>query len=112
MGTNRLLEIVALVAAAAILIVILFAPPVVGLADSGDFAKVTRLFDLDTPAPENDDRWFKYIFLDYKFDPKWHWWSGFATSEMLLTAAAVGINRLVARPGMFDLRVMGAVHAA
>src|SRR5581483_237855 len=112
MATNRLFEVLTVTAAAVIMIVILFVPPAVGLADGGDFPKVTRAFDMDAVAPENDDRWFKYIFLDYKFDPNWHWWGGFPTSEMLLLMAAIGINRFVAKPGMFDLRVIGAVHAA
>jgi hypothetical protein len=112
MAKNRLFEALALTAAAAIMIVILFVPPAVGLADDGDFPKVTRAFDFDAVAPQNDDRWFRYIFLDYKFDPEWHWWGGFPTSEMLLVAAALPVNRLIARPGMFDLRAMGIVHAA
>jgi hypothetical protein len=107
----RLSEVMVLAAAAAILIFILFVPPPVGLADGGDFNKVTRAFSFDAAAPDNDDRWFRYIFLDYRFDPSWHWWGGFPTSEMLLVIAALGLNRFVANPGMFDLRVMGAVHA-
>jgi hypothetical protein len=109
---SRLSEALALAAAAVILVAILFISPPVGLADGGDFNKVTRLFNFDAAAPDNDDRWFKYAFLDYKFDPAWHWWSGFPSSEMLLVAPALGINRLVSRPGAFDLRAIGAVHAA
>src|SRR5262252_2840604 len=111
MSTHRLPEALALAAAAAILIVSLFIPPAVGLADGGDFNKVTRAFNFDAAAPENDDRWYKYIFLDYRFDPTWHWWAGMPSSEMLLVIAALGLNRFVAKPGMFDLRVMGLVHA-
>src|ERR1051325_8550832 len=87
---SHLPEALALAAAAAILIFILFVPPPVGLADGGDFNKVTRAFDFDAAAPDNDDRWYKYIFLDYKFDPAWHWWSGLPTSEMLLVIPALG----------------------
>ncbi len=112
MAYPRLSEALALTAAAAILIGILFVPPPVGLADGGDFSKVTRAFDFDAVAPEDDDRWFKYIFLDYQFKPEWHWWGGFPTSEMLLVIVGLGLNKIVSKPGMFDLRVMGAVHAA
>jgi hypothetical protein len=112
MACDRLCAALALSAAAAILIFILFVPPPVGLADGGDFSKVTRVFDFDASAPDNDDRWFKYVFFTYKFDPALHWWGGFPSSEMLLVIAALGLNRLVTKPGMFDLRVMGAVHAS
>jgi hypothetical protein len=112
MAHARLPEALALTAAAAILIAILFVPPPVGLADGGDFSKVTRAFDFDAVAPDDDDRWYKYIFLDYQFKPEWHWWGGFPTSEMLLVIAGLGLNKIVSKPGMFDLRVMGAVHAA
>lgn len=105
-------EALAFTAAAAILIFILFVPPPVGIADDGDFNAITRAFDFDVNAPVNDDRWYRYIFLDYRFNQKWHWWSGFPSSEMLLVIPALGINRLVSRPGTFDLRVMGAVHAS
>jgi hypothetical protein len=109
---TRLPEVLALAAAAGILIAILFVPPAVGLADDGDFSKVTRLFDFDVAAPENDDRWFRYVFLDYKFDSAWHWWGSLPTSEMLLVLPALALNRVVAKPGMFDLRMMGVVHGA
>src|SRR5215831_13451014 len=112
MAFLRLSEALALAAVAAILIFILFVPPSVGLADDGDFNRVTRAFSFDAAAPDNDDRWYKYVFLDYRFDPAWHWWGGFPTSEMLLVIAALGLNGFVAEPGMFDLRVMGAVHVA
>jgi len=84
----------------------------VGYADSGDFAKITRLFDFDVDAPDNDDRWFKYVFLRYRFNPEWHWYSELPSSEMLLVAPAVALNRLISPAGFFDLRCMGAVHAA
>src|SRR4051812_12766021 len=95
------LEVLVLAAAAAIMAYILFVPPPVGLSDDGDFPKVTRQFDFDAVAPENNDRWYKYVFFDYRFDPAWHWSSGFPTSEMPLVAAALGLNRLVTRPPMF-----------
>ena len=107
---SRLPEALALAAAAVIVAVILFVPPAVGLADDGDFSKVTRLFDFDAAAPENDDRWFRYVFLDYRFDPAWHWWGSLPTSEMLLVVPALALNRVVAKHGMFDLRVMGVIH--
>src|SRR6476469_9117942 len=107
----RRAEFLVVGAAAAVLATILFVPPPVGMADDGDFNKVTRAFDFDANAPDNDDRWYKFIFLDYKFDPAWHWWSGFPSSEMLLVIPALAMNRLVSKPGTVDLRVMGVVHA-
>jgi len=112
MIATRLPEALAVAAAAAILIFILFVPPPVGMADDGDFNAITRAFDFDANVPVDDDRWYKYIVLDYKIDQRLHWWSEFPSSEMLLVIPALVINRLVSRPGAFDLRVIGLVHAA
>src|SRR5437588_8825045 len=110
MASIRLPEALALAAAAGILIFIVFVPPAVGLADDGDFSRVTRAFDFDAVAPDDNDRCFRYVFFDFRFDPAWHWWGGLPTSEMLLVIPALGLNRFIAKPGMFDLRAMGAVH--
>jgi len=86
-------------------------PPIVGLADQGDFARIIGPFGYG-PAEKSPDLKFMYVVRRYVPDrtfryPEWEQ----PTSEYLFTSAAVTLNRLVSRSGEFDLTVMGAVHA-
>ena len=100
-GTSTFLAI------AVALVYQILVPPVVGLANNGDFAKVTGHFDLDWP--KQDD--FKYIVAMCPFGPAGHWDSGFRTSAVLLASSAMTLNRVVTKVPFFDLRCIGAVHA-
>jgi hypothetical protein len=95
-------------AAGTILFYQLIVPPVVGLADNGDFPKVIGRFDL---AARSDHR---YAFIDtvYEFHPDKHWVSGFYSLEIALTYPALWLNSLVSKDGNFDLRCIGVVHGA
>jgi hypothetical protein len=99
-----------LLPAAAILAHQLFFRPIVGLADNGDYSRVTdhlRVAPVVDVAPE--DRYFRYVFRRFR--------TGASTgrrnvsSEILLAAVAFGASRPLSAPGTFDLRWMGAVHA-
>ena len=97
-----------LVAAAAILTYQLIVPPVVGLADNGDFAKVTGRFNLYAPV----HRVYEWIDTVYQIRPDKHWVSDNYSSEILLLPPALGLNAVVSKSGDFDLRCMGIVHGA
>ena len=86
-------------------------PPVVGLADNGDSAKIIGKFNLGAPDDSND-RFFRFIYVRYTAAPANHWDGGFRSSETLLFSAARWANRLVSKDGSFDLRCMGIIHAA
>jgi hypothetical protein len=87
----------------------LFAPPIVGLADNADFGKVIGPFGL--AGFEANER--RFVQLRYEFGSDRAWLdSPFRSAERALVWIAVGLNRLVSRDGTFDIRVMGAVHAA
>src|SRR5690348_7134189 len=99
-----------LAAATAILIYQLFIPPVVGLADQGDFVRTVRRFGY---APEHGDR-LRYIYVEPKYvrdpaarQPLWEQ----ANSEYLFTGAAVLLNLAISKDGALDIRVIGFVHA-
>lgn len=102
----------ALAIATAILAFQVLVPPAIGLADNGDFAKTTGRFNLYPPVENLRDSAFRYINLRYDFRPDSHIESGFHSSEILLIRTALLLNGVVSRPGVFDLRVMGVVHAA
>ena len=92
----------------------LFFRPIVGLADNGDYARVTDHLRLasELPAPEvagPDDRYFLYVVRRFRNAPSVGRRN--VSSEILLGA----VGRLAAIPfsprGKFDLRWMGAAHA-
>jgi hypothetical protein len=99
-------------AAALILALQLFVPPIVGLSDQGDFARVIGRFgyareDRSTPLSAG------YVARKYVRDPN-------ARSpgleqpgpEYIFVGAALLLNKLVSRDGKLDIEVMGLVHAA
>lgn len=91
---------------AAILGVQLFAPPVIGLSNNGDFSKIMGLFNLG--APRGDE--YAYVNLKYRFDHHYHWKAGYYSSETLLAAAPISLKRNFSKDRSFDLRWMGFVH--
>ncbi len=95
-------------AAAAILCYQLILPPVVGLADNGDFGKVIGRFDLHGKVYRPGH----FIDTVYEFDPERRWVSEFYSTEILLTFPALVLNSLLSKDGTFDLRLMGIVHGA
>src|SRR5713101_7595368 len=104
----RRIEQVALLASAGILGYQLFLPPVVGLANNADFGKILAIFNLGAPWEDEN----KYAPLKYTFDRKYYYESGFYSSELLLVAPAIGLHKLFLKNTPFDLRLIGAIHAA
>ncbi len=86
----------------------IFAPPVVGLANNGDFGKVIGVFDLTGPR-EDENGWAD---TRYEFNPERHYWAEFYSSEHLVLAAAIAVNTVFSKDGYFDVRAIGLIHAA
>ena len=109
---RRLIGWIALAAAVGIVVFQVIVPPPIGLADNGDFDKITRKFGLratyDPSAPPGSP----YIHLQYPFDPENYWRSGFHSSETLLVQVAVRLNRLITGDGTLDIRWIGVLHAS
>ncbi|MGH9593211.1 MAG: hypothetical protein ACRD5L_08975 [Bryobacteraceae bacterium] len=97
-------------AAAAILGYQLFVPPIIGLADQGDFRRTIGKFGY---GPEHGGS-LNIAWVERKYVPSQNFrsrpWEQ-VSSEYLFTGAAVLLDRLVSRDGNFDLVVMGFVHA-
>lgn len=85
--------------------------PAIGLADNGDFAKVTGKFSLCAQIDE-PDAFFRYATTQYVFDSKCHWDPGFKTAEAGLVWIAVAADRLLSPDRSFDIRLVGLVHCA
>jgi hypothetical protein len=100
-----------LACAAAIVFYQVLIPPIVGLADQGDFARMIGRFGYG-PEDKSPDLKFMFVVRKYVPDPKFRYpdWEQF-NSEYLFTASAVALNRLVSKDGGLDISLMGLVHA-
>lgn len=101
----------AIVALLAILLVFqLLVPPIVGLADTGDFDRLWRWFGIDSAVADPDQRYFRHLIREWRIDPAKAESSGFVSTDLLFVAASVQLNALLSDPGVYDLRALGAVR--
>ena len=99
-------EFVLLVLCVAILTAQLFVPPLIGLADNGDFAKVLGRVGLSKSAGGN----FQYFVSDYPHAASWNtkvWYAETAPAWL-----AVRLQTLASGTRDFDIRNLAAIHAA
>ena len=108
---TRIIAWIGLAVAVGILVFQVLVPPVIGLADNGDFGKISLKFSLRVPYNPGALPGSPYINLRWEFDPESHWKSGFHSAETLVVNVAVQLNRLINGDDYFDLRCLGAVHA-
>jgi len=103
----RLPSAIIIVSAVGVICCQLMLPPVVGLANNGDFGKVLGSFGLGAP------REHEHIFADtkYNFDPRYFYKAGFSSSEFILVVPALALGAMLSRDGRFDLRYMGFIHS-
>ncbi len=109
-------ELIVLIVVASILTVTLLLPPIVGLADNGDFYKMMSKFGLEHNAQARADRYFAYVDPIYVADPQGAarhqlvWGKTLISSEILFLAAAVWINDLFYPDRVFHIQALGLVH--
>jgi hypothetical protein len=106
------LEGLVVAAIAAALVWQLFLPPLIGLADQGDFSRIMGRFDIGHLSDKFYDRYFAYFESKYRIDKTEHWDPGFVSSQSLLVAIALRINSLFSKRGIFDIRFLALVLAA
>jgi hypothetical protein len=88
----------------------LFVPHFIGIANNGDFGKVTGW--LSMAAPDGGASNFIYFQPDYVVSAKYHWQSSFYSSETVLAWVATRLSGSTGEGNYFDIRAMGAVHCA
>ena len=109
MDRRRKLAWMVIAVAAAVLSYQLFIPPIVGLADQGDFARIIGTFGY---APEDRSATIAFVAPKYVPDPaarKPEWEQ--PSSEYLFVACAILLNKIISPDGKLDIVVIGAVHA-
>jgi hypothetical protein len=85
-------------------------PPILGLANNGDFPKLLGRHSLG-PVESEDTGTFAYVIQHYEINPKYFWESLHVSSERIPLAVAVQLFRWSGQQ-VFDIRIMGAIHAA
>jgi hypothetical protein len=100
-----------LAAAAAILTWQLFVPPIVGLADQGDFARMIGRFGYG-PADKSEPYYIAFVPRKFVRDPSFRV-PGLERpeSEDLFVGFAVLLNKVISHDGTLDIEVIGLVHA-
>jgi len=108
--TKELFVILAL--AGALLTWQLFIPPIIGLADQGDFMRVLGPLGY-APVPKGPEHKYWYVTRTYIQDPSYREprWEQI-TSEMIPARIAVAVNHLFGNPNTFDITIFGLTHAA
>lgn len=94
-------------AAAAVIAVMLFAPPFLGMADDGSFSRVANPAGIYHLDDSSSNLYFNYYDRDYlELAP-----SGFYPSSLsLFVFAARALDSAFTRDSLFDLRFLGAIY--
>lgn len=95
----------------AILLAQLVVPPIVGMADNGDFPRIMGRFSIGYAPGRPHQNYFTYSTVKFVVDPANHWAGGFLSSELLLTLLAFMASRAAGERGVFDIRFVGVTHA-
>src|SRR5579872_3381686 len=87
----------------------LFVPPVIGIADQGDFRRMIGRFGYRAEQAGLQTLFVapKYVRDSGTRVPEWEQFS----SEYGFVIAAIGLNRIVSKDGKLDIEVMGLIHA-
>lgn len=102
---------IAVAVAAAIMVYLLWVPPVIGVADNGDFNRV-----MGAAGIAYADQQESYAARYFGFAHQYYKYGGFSTggyvsTHVLLVTLAGGIGRLI-DSRLFDIRVLGALYIA
>ena len=88
----------------------LFVPPSIGLANNGDFGKMTGRFSLGPGTFDTSDE-YKYVTSRWVYNRSFYWLSDNRSSELIPITAAVLTGWWFSNH-IFDIRILGAIHAS
>jgi len=102
--------VVAVVFAATLVGWQLFVPPIIGLADQGDFHKLLGPLGY-APVPKGPEHKYWYLTREFVKDPSYRQ-PAFEqiTSEFVLVAPSIYLHSLLGKVDRFDLTLIGLTH--
>ncbi len=111
-NANRAIVWAAVASAALILTLQLFVQPVVGLADNRDYERVIGYAGFQHTTDVPAERYFSFLRTKYAVVAPGWFKGGYHSSETLLAFAARYAHLAFSRSALFDLRLLGGIHAA
>lgn len=105
----RNLDLLVVLLMAIVLAVQLLVPPIVGLANNGDFERMMLWGGLKYRTDDFDEKYFNYV-VRY-FDVATGQPGSYVSSEVLFLKLALLVNPLFAPDSTFDIRSVGFVHS-
>lgn len=109
---NAALLAAALTGAAAILSLQLFVPPIVGLPDNGDYERVMGYAGFQHTTGVYGERYFSFLRARYAIVAPGWFRGGYHSSETILAFVARYVHLAFSKQPVFDIRLLGAIHAA
>jgi hypothetical protein len=110
-GSIRGLEWIVVTVLALLISLQVFWPRPIGMADNGDYAKITASFGI-WPAPANVGQFWEFFYTDGVIDDHHIWKAGLPSTELAIAAAGRLVAPLLLPRGRFDMRIFGALHLA
>jgi len=88
----------------------LFVPPIIGLADQGDFLRLLGPLGF-APVPKGPEHKYWYVTRKFAQDPSYRQ-PRFeqVTSGLIIARAALALNRFLGNPRTFDVTLFGFIH--
>ena len=108
---GRWVELFFLAASAAALVFQLCVPPIVGLADDGDFARIIGPLGIQYPVREYDRMYWNHVTPVYDLVRPF-WKSRYTSSETALVAVTRFVAADVLGSDRYDIRLLGGLHIA
>jgi hypothetical protein len=109
---NAVILVAALTVAAATLSMQLFVAPIVGLADNGDYERVMGYAGFQHTTAIYGERYFSFLRTRYAVARPGWFRGGYHSSETILALAARYLHLAFSKRAFFDIRELGAIHAA
>jgi hypothetical protein len=107
---NSILTGLAVAAAAALLSLQLLVPPIVGLANEGDFERIMGYAGFLYQTDKFDEKYYGHIVTEFQIGATSWYVSGYMSSETLLAYAARHVSLALFPGRLFDIRILGAIH--
>lgn len=103
-------ERIAVLIGACVLFATLMVPPVIGVADNGDFSRLMSAAGIDYIDSQESyrDRYFGYAHTEYGYGP--NQLGRYVSLQVLIVLLAGGIGRLI-NGVTFDIRVLSAIYS-
>ncbi|WP_018130771.1 glycan biosynthesis hexose transferase WsfD [Effusibacillus pohliae] len=102
------LDLLVFLAMLLVLVSQLLLPPIIGLANNGDFERIMSWGGLQYTTDDPQQKYFNYVNREFAVgDSKL---GSYVSTEILFLQIALWVNRLWMSPTTFDIRSLGFVH--